>query len=65
MAETLKIGEADKFKSFKNNENCRLVKKHYGDEKLSFNLISKDDFIKAVKKLPSNKAWVSNKKPVQ
>ena len=46
----LKLREADKFKSFESEESSKLIKEHYVKENFSFNLILKDDIIKAVKK---------------
>ena len=52
VTEGLKLLQGDKFQSSENEESCSLMKEHYGEENVSFNLISKDDLIKAVRKLP-------------
>ena len=49
-----------KFQYFENEESCRLIKERYGEENFCFDLISKNDIIKTVNKLPSNKASISN-----
>ena len=56
----LKLRQVDESLSFENEESCRLIRENYGGESCSFKLISKDDIIEAVKKLPSNKAPISN-----
>ena len=56
--------QVDESQSFDNEENCRLIRENYGGESFSFKSISKDDIIEAVKKLPSNKASISNDTPV-
>ena len=52
-----------KFQYFENEESCSLIKEHYGEENFCFDLISKNDIIKTVNKLPSNKASISNDIP--
>ena len=56
----LKLRQVDESQSFENEESCRLIRENYGGESFSFKSISKDDIIEAVKKLPSNKASISN-----
>ena len=60
----LKLRQEDESQSFENEESCRLIRENYGGESFSFKSISKDDIIEAVKKLPSNKASISNDIPV-
>ena len=60
----LKLRQVDESQSFENEESCRLIRKNYGGESFSFKSISKDDIIEAVKKLPSNKASISNDIPI-
>ena len=55
--------QVDKNQSFKNEETCGLIKEHFGKGSFSFKLVSKNDIISAVKKLPSNKASISNDIP--
>ena len=50
--------------SFLIDESCRLIRGNYGSERFSFKSISKNDIIEAVKKLPSNKASISNDIPI-
>ena len=50
--------------SFENDESCKLIKENYVGESFSFKSIYKDDIIKAIKKLPSNKASMSNDIPI-
>ena len=59
-----KLWQLDKTQSFKNEESCRLIKEHFGNESFSFKPVSKNRIINAVKKLPSNKASISNDIPV-
>ena len=40
------------------------MRKHYGGESFSFKSISEENIIEAVKKLPSNKASISNDIPI-
>ena len=56
----LKLRQVDESQSFENEERYRLIRENYGGECFSFKSISKDDIIEAVKKLPSNKASISN-----
>ena len=51
-------------KSFKNEESCRLIKELFGNGSLSFKPVTKNDIISAIKKLPSNKASISNDIPI-
>ena len=37
-------------------ENCRLIREHFGNGLFYFKLVSKNDIITAIKKLPSNNA---------
>ena len=60
----LKLRQVDESQSFENEESCRLIRENYGGESFSFKSLSKDDFIEAVKKLPSNKASISNDIPI-
>ena len=60
----LKLRQVDESQSFENEESCRLIRENYGGESFSFKSISKDDIIEAVKKLPSNKASISNNIPI-
>ena len=60
----LKLRQVDESQSFENEESCRLIRENYGGESFSFKSISKDDIIEAVKKLPSNKASISNDIPI-
>ena len=60
----LKLRQEDESQSFENEESCRLIRENYGGESFSFKSISEDDIIEAVKKLPSNKASISNDIPV-
>ena len=48
----------------KTKKTCRLIRESYGGESFSFKSISKDDIIEAVKKLPSDKASISNYIPI-
>lgn len=48
-----------KSKSFENQESYRLIKFRYGNETFSLQLIFKEDILKAVIKLPSDKACIS------
>ena len=57
------LRQVDESQSFENEESCRLIRENYGGESFSFKSISKDDIIEAVKKLPSNKASISNNIP--
>ena len=59
----LKLRQVDESQSFENEENCKLIRENYVGESFSFKSISKDD-IEAVKKLPSNKASISNDIPI-
>ena len=56
----LKLQQVDEYQSFENEESCRLMRENYGGESFTFKSISKDCIIEAVKKLPSNKASISN-----
>ena len=56
----LKLRQVDKTLSFKNEESCGLIKEHFGNESFSFKPVSKNDSISSIKKLPSNKASISN-----
>ena len=56
----LKLWQVDESQSFENEESCRLIRENYGGESFSFKSISKGDIIKAIRKLPSNKASISN-----
>ena len=56
----LKLRQVDKTLSFKNEESCGLIKEHFGNGSFSFKPVSKNDSISAIKKLPSNKASISN-----
>ena len=53
----LKFGQVDESQSFENEGSCR-IRENYGGESFSFQSISKDNNIEAVKKLPSNKASI-------
>ena len=56
----LKLQQVDESQSFENEESCRLIRENYGGESFSFKSISKDDITEAVKKLPLDKASISN-----
>ena len=56
----LKLRQIDEYQSFENEESCRLIKENYSGKSFFFKSISKNDIIEAVKKLPSNKASISN-----
>ena len=60
----LQLRQVDESQSFENEESCRLIKENWSGESFSFKSISKDDIIEAVKKLPSNKASISNDIPI-
>ena len=60
----LRLRQVDESQSFENEESCRLIRDNYGGESFSFKSISKDDIIEAVKKLPTNKASISNDMPI-
>ena len=60
----LKLRQIEKTQSLKNEESCGLLKKHFGKGSFSFIPVSKNDIISAIKKLPSNKASISNDIPV-
>ena len=60
----LKLCQVDEFQSFENDESCRLIRENYGGKSFSCKSITKDDIIEAVKKLPSNKASISNDIPI-
>ena len=60
----LKLRQVDESQCLENEESCRLIRENYGGESFSFKSISKDDIIEAVKKLPSNKASISNDIPI-
>ena len=64
VTKALKLRHVDESQSFENEESCRLIRENDGGESFSFKSISKDDIIEAVKKLPSNKASISNDIPV-
>ena len=51
-------------KLLKTKKAVRLIRENYGDESFSFKSISKDDITEPVKKLPSNKASISNDIPI-
>ena len=56
--------QVDESQFFENEENCRLIGENYSGESFSFKSISKGDVIETVKKLPSNKASISNDIPI-
>ena len=56
----LKLRQVDKTHSSENEESCRLIKEHFGNGSFSFKPVSKNDIISAIKKIPSNKASISN-----
>ena len=60
----IKLRQVDESQSFENKESCKLIRENYGGESFSFKSISKDDITEAVKKLPSNKALISNDMPI-
>ena len=60
----LKLRQIEKTQSLKNEEGCGLLKNHFGKGNFSFKPVSKNDIISAIKKLPSNKASISNDIPV-
>ena len=60
VTKDLKLQQVDESQSFENKESCRLIWENHGVESFSFKSMSKDDIIEAVKKLPSNKASISN-----
>ena len=60
----LKLRQVDESQFFEKEGSCRLIRENYGGESFSFKSISKDDIIEAVRKLPSNKASISNDTPV-
>ena len=55
-----KLWPVDKGQSFKNEESCKLMKEHFGKGSFSFRPVSKSSTFHAIKKLPSNKASISN-----
>ena len=57
----LELRQVDESQSFEREESCRLIRENYG---FSFKSIFKDDIIESVKKLPSNKASISNDIPI-
>ena len=56
----LKLWQVDKTQSFENKESCRLIKEHFGNEIFSIMLVSKNEFFTTIRKLPWNKASISN-----
>ena len=60
----LKLRQVDKTQSFKNKESCGLTKEHFRNGSFSFKPVSKNNIISAIKKLPPNKASISNDIPV-
>ena len=60
----LNLRQVNESQYFENEESCRLIRENYGGESFSFKSISKEDITEAVKKLPSNKASISNDIPV-
>ena len=56
----LKLRQVNESQSFENKKSCRLIRENYGGKSFSFKSISKDNIFEAVKKLPSNKASISN-----
>ena len=50
--------------NFENEECCKKIKENFGNETFSFETISKTDVLNLIKKLPGNKATVSNDIPV-
>ena len=60
VTKDLKLRQVDESQSFENEESGRLIRENYGGESFYFKSISKDDIIEAVRKLPSNKASISN-----
>ena len=53
-----------KTQSFENEESCWLIKGHFGNGSFWFKPVSNNDIISAIKKLPPNKASVSNDIPI-
>ena len=64
VTKDLKLRLVDESQSFENEESCRSIRQNYSGESFSFKSISKDNIIEAVKKLPSNKASISNDIPI-
>ena len=64
ITKDLKLRQVDESQSFENEESCRLIRENYSGGSFSFKSISKDDIIEGVKKLPSNKASLSNDIPI-
>ena len=64
ITKDLKLRQVDESQSFENEESCRLIRENYSGGSFSFKSISKDDIIEGVKKLPSNKASISNDIPI-
>ena len=64
ITKNLKLRQVDESQSFENEESCRLIRENYSGGSFSFKSISKDDIIEGVKKLPSNKASISNDMPI-
>ena len=64
ITKDLKLRQVDESQSFENDESCRLIRENYSGGSFSFKSISKDDIIEGVKKLPSNKASISNDIPI-
>ena len=64
VTKCLKLRQVDESQSFENEESCRLIRENYGGESFSFKSISKGDINEAVKKLPPNKASISNDIPI-
>ena len=65
ITKDLKLRQVNESQSFENEESCRLIRENYSGGSFSFMSISKDDIIEGVKKLPSNKASISNDIPIQ
>ena len=64
ITKDLKLRQVDESQSFENEESCRLIRENYSGGSFSFKSISTDDIIEGVKKLPSNKASISNDIPI-
>ena len=64
ITKDLKLRQVDESQSFEKEESCRLIRENYSSGSFSFKSISKDDIIEGVKKLPSNKASISNDIPI-
>ena len=59
----LKLQQVDQTQTFKNEESCRLIKKHFGNGSF-FKPVSKNGIIGPIKKSPPSKASNSNNTPV-